>query len=66
MRPLLSTGTRFRPDCSDQAKVAKLCITPLGAPVVPEVYMIVLSSLPSRTGSPGIGAVSRTRVSQLG
>ena len=29
------------PAATDQAKVAKLCITPLGAPVVPEVYMMV-------------------------
>ena len=37
---LLPSGTRFRPAAIDQAKVAKLCITPLGVPVVPEVYMI--------------------------
>ena len=36
-RPFWSSGTRFRPDVIDQAKVPKLCITPLGMPVVPEV-----------------------------
>ena len=45
---------------------AKLCITPLGMPVVPEVYMMVDSSAPSRTGSPASGAVPLTMASQLG
>jgi len=50
----------------DQAKVAKLCITPLGMPVVPEVYMMVESSSPSRSGSPCSGGVRFTTSSQPG
>ena len=53
----LTMGRRFSPDSTPQAKVAKLCITPLGVPVVPEVYMMVESSSPSRTGWPANGAV---------
>ena len=56
--------TRFRPDCTPQAKVSKLCITPLGAPVVPEVYMMVDSSPASRTGLPFRGSVLATMPSQ--
>ena len=44
MRESLFSGTRFRPAAMLQAKLPKLCITPLGMPVVPEVYMIVHSS----------------------
>ena len=62
----LIAGTRFRPDCTDQANVAKLCITPLGMPVVPEVYMMVDSSSPSRTGTPCSGAVFATMSSHAG
>ncbi len=50
----------------DQAKVAKLCITPFGIPVVPEVYMMVASSSPSRTGSPCSGCVRATMSSHAG
>ncbi len=46
------------------AKPPKLCITPLGAPVVPEVYMIVHSSSAPRTGWPCSGAVASTTESQ--
>ena len=42
--------TRLRPDAMPQAKVPKLCITPLGAPVVPEVYMMVAMSSAARSG----------------
>ena len=37
MRPVESSLTRFSQEVMDQAKVPKLCITPLGMPVVPEV-----------------------------
>ena len=50
----------------DQAKVAKLCITPLGMPVVPEVYMMVESSLPSRTGESASGGVAATIAAHCG
>ena len=50
----------------DHAKVAKLCITPFGLPVVPEVYMMVASSLPARTGSPCSGAVVCTICAHCG
>jgi hypothetical protein len=67
MRALPSIAvTRFRPLCTPQAKVPKLCITPLGAPVVPDVYMIVDSSSAGRTGSPAIGATLATMSSQPG
>ena len=66
MRASLSIGTRLRPARIDQAKVAKLCITPLGMPVVPEVYMMVDSSAPSRTGSPASGALRFTMASHVG
>jgi hypothetical protein len=49
----------------DQAKVPKLCITPLGMPVVPEVYMMVHSSSAGRTGLPASGAVPAMMSSQL-
>ena len=58
--------TRFSPDCSPQAKVPKLCITPLGAPVVPLVYMMVPSSSAPRTGWPASGGVLATMSSQPG
>ena len=62
--PSLMPSIRFKPDSIDQAKVPKLCITPLGAPVVPEVYMMVASSSPSRSGWPASGAVLATTASQ--
>jgi hypothetical protein len=62
----LIASTRLRPAATDQANVAKLCITPFGAPVVPEVYMIVASSSPGRTGSPANGAVRATMSSHFG
>ena len=57
---------RLRPDVIDQAKVSKLCITPFGLPVVPEVYISVESSSPSRTGLPCSGALRATMSSQVG
>ena len=54
---LLTAGTRLSADCTPQAKVPKLCITPLGAPVVPLVYMMVESSSAPRSGLPLIGSV---------
>ncbi len=62
----LIAATRLSPVVTDQANVAKLCITPLGAPVVPEVYMMVASSSPSRSGSPASGAVRATMSSHCG
>ena len=49
------------------ARVAcsKLCITPLGVPVEPEVYMMKQISLPSRAGLPAMGAVLLMMSSQL-
>ena len=47
----------------DHAKVANECITPLGCPVVPDVYMMVASSSPSRVGWPASGAVFAMRSS---
>ncbi len=64
MRASASSVTRFRPASIAQAKFAKLCITPLGMPVVPEVYMMVARSAPSRSGLPGSGAVRATISSQ--
>ena len=61
-----SMGTRFRPDCTPRAKVAKLCITPLGVPVVPELCMMVASSPPSRSGRPGSSSVRAQTSSQPG
>lgn len=55
---------RSSPAATASAKLPKLCITPLGMPVVPDVYMIVASSSASRTGSPGSGAVRATMSSQ--
>ena len=49
--------TRLSPDSMDQAKVPRLCITPLGLPVVPEVYMMVANSSALRTGDSVMGAV---------
>ena len=63
---LLIAGTRLRPEATPQPKVPKLCITPLGAPVVPEVYMMVDSSSAGRTGSPCSGCVRATMSSQRG
>ena len=63
---LLMAGTRFRPLCTPHAKVPKLCITPLGAPVVPLVYMMVPSSSAGRTGLPLSGVVLATMSSQPG
>ena len=56
MRDCAFCGIRFNPACTAAMKLAKLCITPLGAPVVPEVYMMVDSSSPGRTGWPCSGA----------
>jgi hypothetical protein len=65
MRAWRLIGTRLRAAVIDQPKVAKLCITPLGMPVVPEVYMMVASSLPSRTGLPASGGVAATMLSHV-
>ncbi|EWS62674.1 hypothetical protein Y695_04094 [Hydrogenophaga sp. T4] len=37
MRSSADMGMRLRPESSAQAKFSKLCITPFGLPVVPEV-----------------------------
>ena len=37
MRVLPSSGTRLSAVCTAHANAAKLCITPFGAPVVPDV-----------------------------
>ena len=55
---------RFRPCCTAMAKLPKVCITPFGAPVVPEVYMMVDMSPASRTGLPFSGSVLATMSSQ--
>ena len=64
MRASPFSETRLSAESSDHAKLAKLCITPLGMPVVPEVYITVESSPPSRTGSPASGAVAWMIASQ--
>src|SRR5664279_6524215 len=65
MRASSPSGTRRNPVASDHANVEKLCITPLGVPVVPDVYMMVESSSPSRTGLACRGGVAATIASQL-
>ena len=66
MRASGRSGTRFSAACIDQAKVPKLCITPLGCPVVPDVYMMVLNSSAGRSGLSASGAAARTIASQRG
>ena len=67
MRESPRSGMRLKPLVHRPGKGdPKVCITPFGLPVVPEVYMMVESSSPARTGSPVSGCVWRTRVSQVG
>ena len=64
MRASAFSVMRLRPASIAHAKLPKLCITPLGMPVVPEVYMMVARSAASRTGLPASGAVRPTISSQ--
>ena len=66
MRESAFCGMRSRPAATAAMKLPKVCITPLGAPVVPEVYMMVDRSSAGRTGSPARGAVLATMSSQPG
>jgi hypothetical protein len=66
VRVLGPTPRRLRAAPIDHAKAAKLCITPLGMPVVPDVYMMVASSSPSRTGLSASGGVRSMMLSHVG
>ena len=66
MRERSFSGTRSSPRYTARAKLPKVCITPLGVPVVPDVYMIVDRSFAARVGLPCSGAVRATMSSHRG
>ena len=66
MRDSCFSGMRLSPSSTAAMKLPKVCITPLGAPVVPEVYMMVESSSAGRVGNSGNGATPPIRSSQPG